>query len=179
MTKEQEELCLGNMRLVSHCSKKFASSGIPWDDLCACGNLGLVRAAATFSPEKGTRFSTYACRCIDNEIYLLLRQRKKHSKVSESLDSERANTDGVRLHDVLPDDTDMVEAVEQKLLVADILSKVAKLPKRKRRVLELYLGLTGEPPMTQQEIATQMGCSRSLIHRIFKEGINQIKREAI
>ena len=87
MTQQQQALVLGNMRLVSHCAMKFQSTGIPWDELCSSGNLGLVQAAITFSPEKNTRFSTYAGRCIDNEIYKLLRQRKKHSPVEDAKSS--------------------------------------------------------------------------------------------
>ena len=169
MTEYQQALCTENMRLVSHCALKFQSSGIPWDELCACGNLGLVQAAVTFIPEKNTRFSTYACRCICNEIYILLRHRKKHSKVTESLDDELSGTDGMRLHDVLTDDTDLAEAVEQRILAADAIARLNRLPARNRRVWELYLGLTGEPPMTQKKVAKRIGCSRSLISRTLKQ----------
>ena len=175
MTKEQEKLCLGNMRLVFHCAKKFASSSVPWDELCAAGNLGLVQAAVKFSPEVNPNFATYAGRCIDNEMLQLFRRRKKHSKVTESLDRDISNCESLQLYDVLPDDTDMVEAVEQKLLVADMIEKIRKLPKRPRKVWEAYLGLENGIPLTQREIAEQMGCSRSLVCRILKESASKIK----
>ena len=175
MTKEQQALCLGSVRLVSHCAKKFLPWGLPWEELRACGNLGLVQAAATFSPEVNPCFATYACRCIDNEIYKLLRQQKKHSKV-ESLDGALPGTDGMRLYDKLPDDTDMAEAAEQQLLAADALVKIRALPEKKRMVWEMRYGLAGEPPMKQREIAARLGCSRALISKILKEDIYKTKR---
>jgi len=175
MTEQQQALCLGSVRLVSYCAKKFLPTGIPWEELCAAGNLGLVQAAVTFSPEKNTAFSTYAGRCIENEIYKLLRQQKKHSAVIESLDNILPGTDGMRLHDVLPDDTDMTEAVEQRVLAADALAKIKSLPEKKRRVWELRFGLAGEPPMKQNEIAARLGCSRALISKILNEDIYKTK----
>jgi len=134
MTEQQQALVLENMRLVSHCAMKFQHSGISWDDLCSCGNLGLVKAAINFDPEKNIRFSTYAGRCIDNEIYILLRQRKKHSPVTESLDCEILGTEGLRFHDVLTDDTDMADAVELHMLASDALAKIQSFPARNRRI---------------------------------------------
>jgi len=179
MTKEQEALCLNNMRLVSHCAKKFIPSGIPWDDLISCGNVGLVSAAVTYRPEKNTSFSTYAGRCIDNEVYKLLRQRKKHSKVTLSLDDEIAGADGLRLHDVLPDENDMAEAAERRLLAANAIARLQRFPERNRKVWSLYLGLAGEPPMNQKQVAKRMGCSRSLISRILKNDINKFRGEVL
>jgi len=179
MTIEQQALCTDNMRLVSHCAMKFKSSGVSWDDLCSCGNLGLAKAAATFAPEKGVRFSTYAGRCIDNEIYMFLRQNRKHFKVTDSLDDELSGTDGLRLHDVVPDETDMAETVETRMLVADIHETIKTLPARNRRVLELHFGLTGEPPLSQKEVAEQMGCSRPLISRMLKQDLSKLKRGVI
>jgi RNA polymerase sporulation-specific sigma factor len=178
MTEQQQALCLGSMRLVSHCAKKFLPSGIPWEELCASGNLGLAQAAATFSAGKNTCFSTYACRCIENEICKLLRQRKKHGKV-ESLDGELAGTDGMSFYDVLPDDADMAEAVELKLLTSDALVRIGRLPAKRRSVWEMRFGLAGEPPMKQKEIAKRMGCSRALISKILKDDIKRIKGEVL
>ena len=97
--------------------------------------------------------------------------------MTESLDCELSGTDGLRLHDMLTDDTDMAETVEHKLLAADALARLMRLPPKKRRVWELYLGLTGEPPMTQKKVAKRVGCSRSLISRMLKEDRNNIYRE--
>ena len=177
MTTQQQALCENNMRLVSHCVQRFTSSGIPWDELCASGNLGLVQAAATFLPERNPCFSTYACRCINNEVYKLLRQRKKHSKVTESLDDEISGTEGMRFHDVLPDDTDIEEMAEVRFLATDIMARIEQLPSRQRTVCQLRYGLAGGPPMNQREIAERLGCSRSLICRRLNEGLTKIKSE--
>ena len=171
MTEQQQALCLDNLRLVSHCAKKFLPSGLPWEELRACGNLGLAQAAATFSPEKKACFSTYACRCIDNEIYKLLRQRKKHCKV-ESLDREM-NAEGVRLYDLLPDDTDMAEAAEVRLRASEAIARLRTLPEKRQRVWELRFGLTGEPPMKQKEIARRLGCSRARISMVLTEDLTK------
>jgi len=166
MTNEQQALCLDNVRLVSHCAKKYLRSGVPWEELCASGNLGLAQAAVTFSPGINPCFATYAGKCIDNEIFKLLRQHKKHWKV-ESLDLP--NADGLRLHDKLPDDTDMEGTVERRLLADDALTIVRALPEKRCMIWELRFGLTGEPPMKQKEIARRMGCSRARISWVLKD----------
>jgi RNA polymerase sporulation-specific sigma factor len=174
-TEAQQALCTENMKLVTHCIKKFfPSSGIPWEELRACGDLGLVQAAATFSPENGASFSTYACACIDHEICKLLRQHKKHRAVTESLDDILAGTDSMRLYDVLPDDTDLTEAVDRKLLAASLMERLRALPKKQREVWELRLGLAGEPPMKQKEIAARLGCSRARISKILQDSSEKI-----
>ena len=173
MTKEQQALCLGNVRLVSHCAKKYLRSGVPWEELCASGNLGLAQAAVTFSPGINPCFATYAGKCIDNEIYKLLRQHKKHWNV-ESLDLP--NADGLRLHDKLPDDTDMEGTVERRLLATDALAVIRALPEKRRMIWELRFGLTGEPPMKQKDIALRMGCTRAWISKVLKEDLQKQKR---
>jgi len=169
MTEQQEALCLGSLRLVSVCAKKLLHTGVPWEELRACGNLGLVKAAATFSPAVNPCFATYAGKCISNEMYRLLRERRKHSKVTESLDAELPG--GLRLHDKLPDDTDMAEAAEARILACDALARIRALPEKKRRVWEMRFGLAGETPMKQKEIARRMGCSRARISWVLKEGL--------
>ena len=176
MTEAQQALCTENMKLVSHCVKKFLPSGVPWEELRACGNLGLAKAAATFLPEKNSSFSTYACACIEHEICKLLRQRKKQRPVTESLDDIIAGTDSIRLYDVLPDDTDLTEAVDRKLLAASLLKRLRALPKKHREVWELRLGLAGEPPMKQREIAARLGCSRARISKILQDSSEKITR---
>jgi len=136
----------------------------------------LVRAATTFSPENGACFSTYACACIDHEICKLFRQHKKHRAVTESLDDILAGTDSVRLYDVLPDGTDLTETVDRKLLAADIMDALGALPSRQREVWDLRLGLTGEPPMKQREIAARLGCSRARISKILQDSSGKITR---
>jgi RNA polymerase sporulation-specific sigma factor len=170
MTEEQQALCLGNMRLVSHCAKKFVP-GLPWDELRSCGHLGLVKAAVTYRPEVNPYFASYACRCIENEIFRLLRERKKHGKV-ESLD-RGLNAEGVRLYDLLPDDTDMTETTELRLRASEAMARLRTLPEKRQRVWELRLGLTGEPPMTHKEIARRLGCSRSRISMILTEDLTK------
>ena len=168
---------MNNLRLVSHCAKKFVSSGIPWDELIASGNVGLVSAAITFLPEKKASFATYAGRCIDNEVYKLLRQRKKHSKVIMSLDDELPGADTLQLHDVLTDDTDLAEMAEFRFMASDAIARIERLPSRQRTVCELRFGLAGGPPLNQKQIAKRLNCSRSLVSRRLKEGLTKIRCE--
>jgi RNA polymerase sporulation-specific sigma factor len=169
MTDAQRALCVENIKLVPHCVKKFRDSGIEWDELCASGNLGLAQAAATFSPERNPNFATYAGVCIDNEVYKLLRKRKKHSRVVASLDDEIVGSEGLLMHDAIADGTDWAERAECNLLAAQAIQAINALPKRPRRMWELRLGLAGEPPMSQAEIADRLGCSHSLVSRVFTE----------
>jgi len=179
MTQHQQALCTDNMRLVSHCAMKFRESGVSWDELCSCGNLGLAKAAVTFAPERNIRFSTYAGRCIDNEIYMHFRQGRKHCKVTESLDDEISGTEGLRYHDVLTDDTNMASIVENNLLALDVIAKIQALPVRNRNVWEMHYGLNGEPPLKQYQIAKRLGCSRSLVSRMLKEDLPKLRKGVI
>jgi len=179
MTAQQQALCLENMKLVSHYIKRFLPSGLPWEELRSCGNLGLAKAAATFLPENGACFSTYASTCIHHEICKMLRKHKKHRVVTVSLDDILAGTNGMRLHDVLPDDTDLLETVDRKLLAASTLEALRALPPKHRAVWELRLGLTGEPPMKQREIAVRLGCSRARISKILLDSSEKIMKGAL
>jgi len=165
MTEEQQALCLDNMRLVSHRVKKFLSWGIPWEELRACGDLGLAQAAVNFSPEKNASFSTYACKCIDND-------RLRRGSIA-SLCPTPGSARQMRSNccpQGLPDDTDMAETVEQSLRVSEAMAVLQALPERRRMIWELRLGLTGEPPMTQKEIARRIGRSRTRVGNIIREG---------
>ena len=168
--KARDTLINHNLRLVAHIVKKFKNS-LEADDLISVGTIGLIKAVDTFNAEKGSQFSTYASRCIENEILMLIRANKRHKDVI-SLNSPFINKkDGeeVPFEEILvvDDDNDYIEQFDNHFLV-DRITKIIdeKLDEREREVMKLRYGLYGGDTKTQNEVAKMLGISRSYISRI-------------
>lgn len=167
-----------NLRLVVYLSKKYLTSNVPMEDLVSIGTIGLIKGVNTFSKGKNIRLATYASRCIDNEILMFLRKNKK-TKCEVSLeDSLSFDQEGSELHleDVLGTDKDLVsntleEGEEKKM----IINEITRLDPRERDIMIMRFGLLGKRPMTQKEVAKDLGISQSYISRIEKKVIKRIK----
>lgn len=178
----EEKLVAHNLRLVAHIVKKYKNSPYEQDELISIGSLGLLKAIRSYNLEHGNNFSTYASRCITNEILMLIRSDKKRLG-DVSLDSEIAtDKDGnsVTIKEVLPSsDEGIEEQTETKLLARSIIKLMSEnLSKREFEIMSMRYGLDGDNPKTQQEIASMLGISRSYISRIEKQCIQIIKRKA-
>ena len=176
--KAKEILISHNLRLVAHIVKKYNSSGEA-DDLISVGSIGLIKAINTFKYGKNTQFSTYAARCIENEILMLLRVNKKHLQVlslSESLGKDKEGND-ICIQDVIPDENDNVETtVENNILTQKLLSIIKNvLSSREYEIICMRYGIGGKPAYTQREIAKKLGISRSYISRLEKKAIDIMK----
>lgn len=163
-----------NLRLVAHVAKKFDSSGIDHDDLISIGTVGLIKAVETFQPAKGTKFATYAARCIQNEILMQLRAQKKTRK-DVSLDSP-IGTDkegnAITIGDVLGSDADETEEeVSKRMEIKSMLKLLDVLDPRERKVVELRFGLADGEEWTQNEVADELGISRSYVSRLEKRAL--------
>ena len=168
-----------NLRLVAHVAKKYQGSDEDSDDLISIGTIGLIKAVATFDNSKNNRLATYAARCIDNELLMMLRMRKKTSREVSLYEPIGMDKEGneINLLDIIEgENVDVPEIME---LEADtrrlyqILHKV--LSEREQEVLRLRYGLFGEEEKTQREIAQRLNISRSYVSRIEKTALKKLK----
>lgn len=168
-----------NLRLVAHIAKKYQNDGEDNEDLISIGTIGLIKAVSTFNPDKGSRLGTYAARCIDNELLMMLRSRKKTSR-EFSIDEPIGNdSDGNEIHllDLLEShDPDIVEQItlceNVRLLYRYFRSA---LNSREQKVISMRYGLFEEQEQTQKEIAAKLGISRSYVSRIEKRSLAKLE----
>jgi RNA polymerase sporulation-specific sigma factor len=175
--RARERLITHNMRLVPHIIKKYYVGVADQDDLISIGTIGLVKAIDSFSPDKKTKLATYACTCIQNEIFMHFRSlRKRAGEVSlfDPLDSD-ADGSPLAVMDVLQADDDVQERLEREDECRRVRRLVAEsLGGRQQEIVVLRYGLNGERPLTQREVAGQLGISRSYVSRIEKKALETL-----
>ena len=169
-----------NLRLVAHIVKKYVGTSEA-DDLISVGTIGLIKAINTYEYNKGTQLSTYAARCIENEILMLLRVNKKHKNIlslEESLGQDKDGND-IELADIIPsDEEDILTTVENNVITQKILAIIKnKLSKREAEIIKLRYGLGGNKSYTQREVAQMLNISRSYISRLETKAISIIQQE--
>lgn len=168
-----------NLRLVAHIVKKYQHLDEDPEDLLSIGTIGLIKAVSTFNLEKGNRLATYAARCIENEILMMLRGKKKTSKevsLYEPIGTDREGNE-IQLFDVIEsDEEDAPSKVALKGDIKMLYEKVSsELSPRERLVLKMRYGLYEGEEYTQREIARQLGISRSYVSRIEKSAIEKLR----
>ena len=170
-----------NLRLVAHVVKKYYSLPGDAEDLISIGTIGLIKAVNSFDNTKQARFSTYASRCIDNEVRMSFRKQKKAPATVSMNEPIEAGKDGSALTviDVVPDDFLLDEDCERRDETARLRRLVDGLSGRQRQVVLLRYGLGGQPPMTQQEVADLLGISRSYISRIEKAALGSLRQSLL
>ena len=168
-----------NLRLVAHIVKKYQGAAEELDDLISIGTIGLIKAIQTFDFQKASRLSTYAARCIDNELLMLLRSRKKSSKevsLYEPIGTDKEGNE-ISLLDVI--ETEPVDVVKNYSLKQDIDYLYQLLPKvlspREQEIITLRYGLYGQKELTQREIAKRLNISRSYVSRIEKNALLKLR----
>ena len=170
-----------NMRLVAHVMKKYQNVSEDMEDLISYGTIGLIKAVKSYMPDKGSRLATYAAKCIDNEVLMLFRSRKKFSRevsLYEPIGTDKEGNE-VRLLDILVyDQLDVVESLQiredvQKL--RDIFYKV--LSERERDIIAYRYGLRNGYEFTQREIGEKLGISRSYVSRMEKRALEKLRKE--
>jgi len=170
-----------NLRLVAHIVKKYSYPGKEVDDLISIGTVGLIKAVDSFDSSKGTRLATYAARCIENEILMLIRNNKKTKGEIYLQDPIGIDKEGneISLMDVLSSDEDsIIEIVENKIQVKMLYSKINNnLIGREKLVIEMRYGLLDGKPKTQREIAILLCISRSYVSRIEKRALKKLYKE--
>ena len=177
----REMLIEHNMRLIVHIARKYKVPGCTFDDLISIGAIGLIKAVRSFDPDSGTTLSTYAARCIENEILMSLRQsRKQQNDVSldEPLGTD-AEGNTVSFSDLLGTPPDLVEdAVRRRVTLETVRQALPSLPEREQLVLKLRYGLEDGVVHPQHEIAQLLDISRSYVSRVEKHAI-ELLRDAV
>ena len=174
----KDKLINHNLRLVAHIVKKYSGS-TEADDLISVGSIGLIKAINSFEYDKGTQLSTYAARCIENEILMLLRLNKKHKNVyslEESLGQDKDGND-IELKDVIQStEEDVFSMVENNIITEKIIKIINEhLTEREAKIINMRYGIKGTPALTQREVAEKLGISRSYISRIETKALSVIK----
>ena len=166
-----------NLRLVAHIAKKFEGKYEDRDDLISIGTIGLIKAVQTFNESKGIKLSTYASRCIENEILMFFRANRKNKGEVSLYDSIGTDREGnsVSLIDVLGTDGDIVvNEVENRLEFNRLLDQIDQLSQRERQVVSWRFGLVDGKRRTQKEVAQDLGISRSYVSQIEKKAVKKI-----
>ena len=168
-----------NMRLVAHLVKKYNYADRDVEDLISIGTIGLIKAVNTFNGDKGSRLVTYAAKCIDNELLMMLRSEKKRARDTSLYEPLGTDSEGnsISLMDVLEsDELDIIEEMEldaniKKLngLIKDVLTE------RERQIISLRYGLSDGHEVTQREIAERFGISRSYVSRLEKKALKRLR----
>ena len=155
-----------NLRLVAHIIKKYYTQNADQEDLISIGTIGLIKGISSFDPTKGARLATYAARCIENEILMYFRAQKKlqgEVSLSDSIDSDQ-DGDALQLMEVVGVDDTMLEDLydrDSALRLRELIK--TELTPREAEIIRLRYGLGGTVPLTQREVASSFGISRSYV----------------
>ena len=168
-----------NLRLVAHVAKKYVNQGEETEDLIAVGTVGLIKAVGTFNHQKNNKLATYAARCVENELLMLFRNRKKVSRDVSLYDPIGTDKEGneISLLDILESEKiDVIEQMQQKDNARKLERLMEKeLDDRERCILRMRYGIGREKELTQREIAEVLGISRSYVSRIEKTAIEKLR----
>ena len=177
--RARERLILHNLRLVPHVIKKYYTQASDQEDLISIGTVGLVKAIDSYNAEKTVKLPTYACKCIQNEIFMHFRGLKKRSGELSLSDPIEGDGDGAPLSvmDVLRVSDDTQERLEHNEECARVRALAREaLEGRGREVIALRYGLYGGRPLTQREVAGRLNISRSYVSRIEKKALEELGR---
>ena len=174
------ELIEHNLRLVVYIAKKFDNTSVGVEDLISIGTIGLIKAVETYKEDYGSRLATYAARCIDNELLMHFRAKKKTSKevsLYEPIGTDKEGNQIQLLDVVVSEDEDVVELLEQDRKVRRLNEIIPQtLSGRELFIIINRYGLYGKKTMTQREIARKLGISRSYVSRIEKRAIEKLRQ---
>lgn len=176
--KAKDLLIVHNLRLVVYIAKKFENTGIDIEDLISTGSFGLIKAVNTFDPNKNIKLATYASRCIENEILMVLRKSVKHKNEISIDEPLNIDWDGneLLLSDILGTDDDTVtRGIESEAEKQLLRKEIAGLEDRERQIMEMRFGLVTGEEMTQKQVADYVGISQSYISRLEKRILKTIR----
>ena len=168
-----------NLRLVAHIIKKYYGTKCEQDDLVSIGTIGLIKAINTFDPDKKIRLSSYASRCIENEILMHLRAVKKTERdisLNETIDTDK-DGNPLTLMDIMAVDDNILDELSVKLNAQKLGGYINdELTEREKTIIVLRYGLNGREPMTQKNVAKRLGISRSYVSRLETKALKQLRK---
>lgn len=177
----ENKLIEHNLRLVAHVTKKYYSGmANEHDDLVSIGTIGLIKAVHTFDRKKGIRLSSYAARCIENEILMFFRNNKKTAQdisMNEPIDTDK-DGNALTLMDVMASEDSIIDELELKIDSEKLKKYINEsLSKREKLIIEMRYGLNGNTPLTQREVASKLNISRSYVSRIEKKALLILRKK--
>ena len=168
-----------NLRLVAHIIKKYYGVQTEQDDLVSIGTIGLIKAIDTFKPDKNIRLSSYASRCIENEILMHFRSAKKTAQdisLNETIDTDK-DGNPLTLMDIMAVDDNILDELDKKLNSRKLGQFIREeLTGRERQIIIMRYGLGGREPMTQKKVAAVMNISRSYVSRIETKALKTLRK---
>jgi RNA polymerase sporulation-specific sigma factor len=173
----RNQLIEHNLRLVAHIIKKYYSNANDQDDLISIGTIGLIKAVDTFDNSKGIRLSSYAARCIENEVLMFFRSGKKTAQdisMNEPIDTDK-DGNALTLMDTLAVEDNIIDNLDCKIKSEQLKNYIVEvLSPRERIIIELRYGLSGSKPLAQRVVAEKLGISRSYVSRIEKKALGTL-----
>ncbi len=177
-TEARQILIERNLRLVAHIVKKYQSVGEDAEDLISIGTIGLIKAISAYEEGKGSRLATYAARCIENELLMMLRARKKTAKdvsIYEPIGTDKEGNEISLLDVTFFEQEDFASELQKKEDIQKIRELVETvLPPREKQIIAMRYGFSGEE-LTQRQIGEKLGISRSYVSRIEKKALAMLK----
>lgn len=177
-TNARAKLIEHNLRLVAHIVRKYYSSSNLEEDLISIGTIGLIKSVDSFDVDNGARFATYAAKCIQNEILMYFRTQKKLSQevsINETIDSD-SEGNPLTYGDIIKCDDTIADDIDTKIKLSKATEYIMKnLDKREREIIIMRYGLGNNAAITQREVATKLGISRSYVSRIEKNALEKIR----
>ena len=173
-----------NLRLVAHVAKKYMGCGEDMEDLISIGTIGLIKAVNTFKAEKGSRLATYAAKCIDNELRMMFRVKKKTTReisLYEPIGTDKEGNEISLLDVYAQEEKDIVEDMDIETKMRCVFELInSALDIREREIIEMRYGLSNgkicKDEMTQKDIGKMLGISRSYVSRIEKKALGKLKK---
>lgn len=169
-----------NLRLVAHVVKKYQNTDENPEELISVGTMGLMKAVSTFDPSKGNRLATYAARCIENELLMLFRFRKKSARdisLQETIGTDNEGNEICLMDVIQSKDEDIVEQMHKQYQLKEMGKLYQEvLNAREKQIISMRYGLSGAPSLTQNEVGKKLGISRSYVSRIEKRALEKLRK---
>lgn len=178
--KAKHQLIEHNLRLVAHVAKKYQSPEEDMEDLISIGTIGLIKAVETFQSDRQIKLATYAARCIDNELLMYFRGKKKTSRevsLYEPIGTDKEGNQISLLDIAAAEEIDVVQKMEESENVRRLYWLIPRvLNPREQTVISMRYGIWGKDSITQREVAKQLGISRSYVSRIEKKALTKLRK---
>ena len=175
----KEKLIMHNLRLVAHITKKYQSTPEDMEDFISVGIIGLMKAIDSFDAGRG-RLATYACRCIDNELLMMLRAKKKTAREVSLYEPVGTDKEGneIQIYDLCTEKDDVELSLEKRETYEELRKAMEEvLDEREREIIVMRYGMFGAEEKTQQEVGKKYGISRSYVSRIEKRALQKLRAQ--